>query len=249
MKKDTSWGKVATWYGAHLKDLNSYHYRVILPNLTRLIGVKKGDKILDLACGTGFFSQHFVEAGADVVGVDLGKELIDQAKHNVPQAAFFVSSAHDLGALKSADFDKVVIVLAIQNIKEVKEMLAEVNRVLKPQGKLYIVMNHPAFRIPGASSWEWTETGKEYRKIDQYLSEKSSEIIMHPGQKKSEKTVSFHRPLQYYFKLLTNTGFSVSRLEEWTSHKKSEPGPRQKEEDRMRKEIPLFLFLEATKGV
>jgi hypothetical protein len=61
------------------------------------------------------------------------------------------------------------------------------------------------------------------------------------------KTISFHRPLQYYFKLFTNEGFLISRLEEWTSHKNSTEGTRQKEENRTRKEFPLFLFIELQK--
>ena len=53
--------------------------------------------------------------------------------------------------------------------------------------------------------------------------------------------------MQDYFKALTRSGFSVSRLEEWISHKKSQAGPRQAAEDTARKEIPLFLMLEARK--
>lgn len=72
---------------------------------------------------------------------------------------------------------------------------------------------------------------------------------MNPGQVKEgkmpEKTVSFHRPLQSYFKFLQKSGFAVSRLEEWNSHRKSELGKRSKAEDTARKEIPLFLALVA----
>ena len=74
---------------------------------------------------------------------------------------------------------------------------------------------------------------------------------MKPGSSKGQNveqiTVSFHRPLQYYSKLFSATGFVITRLEEWISHKRSQVGPRQKEEDRMRSEIPLFLFVEIKK--
>ena len=68
---------------------------------------------------------------------------------------------------------------------------------------------------------------------------------MHPGEEKSEQTFSYHRSLQDFFKALAKNGFVVSRLEEWISHKISERGPRQAAEDIARKEIPLFLMLEA----
>ena len=71
--------------------------------------------------------------------------------------------------------------------------------------------------------------------------------MINPGSEASSETVSFHRPLQTYFKALRKTGFVVNRLDEWTSNKKSQPGPRADAENRARKEFPMFLALEAKK--
>jgi hypothetical protein len=82
------------------------------------------------------------------------------------------------------------------------------------------------------------------------MSDSKIEIDMTPGEKvagKKKFTVSFHRPLQVFFKHLNKSGLAVTRLEEWISHKKSQNGPRGAEEDRMRKEIPMFLCIEARK--
>jgi hypothetical protein len=107
-------------------------------------------------------------------------------------------------------------------------------------------MTHPAFRIPKGSSWDWDpQTGLQYRRVERYLSETANKIQMHPGDKPDQVTLTFHRPLQVYVKHLTKAGFCVTRLEEWNSNKKSGPGPRAAEEDRARKEIPLFLFIQA----
>ena len=58
----TSWGGVADWYDSYLEtNPDSYQEKVIAPNLLRLIDIKKGMKILDLACGQGFFSRKFKE--------------------------------------------------------------------------------------------------------------------------------------------------------------------------------------------
>ena len=258
MKKDnqkTSWGKVADWYSDLLeKEEGTYQKELILPNLLRLLEIKKGEMILDLACGQGFFSREFLKAGARVIGVDVARELIHLAneltKKELPTAKteFIISSADDLSFIKDKSIDKAVIVLAIQNIENVAGVFKECQRVLKPAGKLFLVLNHPAFRIPKQSSWEWDEKNKsQYRRVDQYLSESKIEIQMHPGDNPLEKTISFHRPLQYYFKLLGKNGFAVDRLEEWNSHKKSQPGPRARAEDKIRKEIPIFMCLEAIK--
>jgi ubiquinone/menaquinone biosynthesis C-methylase UbiE len=260
-KRETSWGKAADWYDGLLErgEGSTYQRELILPNLIRLFAVRDGAKvspraaeqktILDLACGQGFFSRAFAEHGARIIGVDISKELIEIAKrHGSPNITYHVALADKISFVGDGGVDAVLIVLALQNIENVKGVFSECARVLKPEGKLVIVLNHPAFRVPKRSSWGWDSEKKiQYRRIDGYLSESIEQIDMHPGANPKEKTVSFHRPLQFYAKTLANAGFSIARIEEWNSHKKSESGPRAKAEDEARKEIPLFLMIEAAK--
>jgi len=244
----TSWGHVAQWYHSLLEEKDdTYQKAVILPNLLRLLAIKRGETILDLACGQGFFAREFFKRGAKVVGVDIAPELIKFAKKISPQAVNYrVASADRLNFLANQSVDKIVLILAIQNIENVKGVFEECSRVLKSDGRLFIVMNHPAFRIPQSSSWGWDEQSKiQYRRIDRYLSEAKVKIKMHPSDESSEYTLTFHRPLQFYFKLLAKAGFAVTRLEEWISHKQSQQGKRAAAENLARKEIPLFLFIEA----
>lgn len=249
-KSKTSWGKAADWYDKLLAEEKTYQKDVILPNLLRLMDVKKGEAVLDLACGQGFFTREFYKRGASAIGADISGKLIEIARENSPkEIKYEVASADNLKFLPNKSVNKIAIVLAIQNIENVSGVFAECARVLKRGGKLFIVMNHPAFRIPKASEWGWDEKNKiQYRRTDEYLSESKVKIQTHPGDKPAEYTISFHRPLQFYFKLLGKNGFCVSRLEEWNSNKKSQPGPRAKAEDKARKEIPLFLFIEAKNG-
>ncbi|MBI4089185.1 MAG: methyltransferase domain-containing protein [Candidatus Levybacteria bacterium] len=249
MNKSTSWGKVARWYNELLKNGNSYQQTLILPNLIRLLQIKKGELVLDLACGQGFFAREFAKLGAKVIGVDISSELIDIAKNNKNYIIeYHVSPADKLTFLQNESIDKTIIVLALQNIQNVNDVVKEANRVLKQNGKLFIVINHPCFRIPKESSWGWDDKLKiQYRRLDSYLSESKEIIQMHPGNKPWEKTISFHRPLQFYFKALSKNNLLVSRLEEWNSNRISELGPKKEAEDAARKEFPLFLFLEAFK--
>lgn len=245
----TSWGKAAGWYDKLLSEEGTYQKEIILPNLTRLLDAEKGETILDLACGQGFFAREFNKSGARVIGADISKELIAIARKNsAKEIKFEVAPADNLNFLSAGSVDKIAIVMAIQNIENVAGVFKECRRVLKPAGKLFLVMNHPAFRVPKASGWGYDEKNKiQYRRVDAYLSESKIKIQTHPGGKPSEYTISFHRPLQFYFKLLGKSGFRVSRLEEWNSTRKSQAGPRAEAENKSRKEIPLFLFIEAVK--
>ena len=259
--KDTSWGNVAGWYHEMLESEGTFQKEVILPNLKRLLEIKKGETVLDLACGTGFFSREFATLGAKVIGVDLGKGLIEIAKHAEAERSlkilrsaqddkkntvqYVVSSADDLNFVLKNSVDTIVIVLALQNIENVHGVLKECKRVLKPKGKIVLVLNHPAFRVPKSSDWGWDEESMiQYRRIDAYLSEKQVKIEMHPGENKNIKTISFHRPLQYYFKMFAKNNLAVTKMEEWISNRVGPKGRKFAASEKARKEIPLFLFLE-----
>jgi ubiquinone/menaquinone biosynthesis C-methylase UbiE len=251
---DTSWNKVADWYDELVEgDDDSYQAKVLLPNLLRIVGNCENQSIIDIGCGQGFFSRALRDSGAKVIGIDLAPNLIKVAKEkeenkNSSKIDYRVLSASSLSGIEDYNFDKAISVLAIQNMDKYREVISEAFRVLKPEGKFIIILNHPAFRIPKHSKWIF-ENESQSRVIDRYLSESKEVINMEPGKGLSgEKTVSFHRSMQDYMKVLFNSGFTVTRFEEWISHKKSQKGTRQKIEDTARKEFPLFLMIEAKKN-
>lgn len=252
-KKSTSWGKVAGWYNQMLEDgEDTYQEKLIKPNLLRILDPHQGQEILDVGCGQGFFARELAKAGAKVVGIDIAGELIKIAKEKSGKnETYLVLSAEKMASLSAGRFDSAICVLALQNIKNLSSAVGEISRVLKPAGRCVLVLNHPAFRVPNASDWGFDESAKvQYRRVDKYLSEISQEVDMTQGIKNiSQKkfTVSFHHPLQVYFKAFAKAGLLVIRLEEWVSHKVSDQGPRKAAEDLARKEIPLFMCLELRK--
>jgi ubiquinone/menaquinone biosynthesis C-methylase UbiE len=259
---ETSWGGVAEWYdGLVEQSPDSYQKKVLMPNLMRLLDPKPGMEILDSACGQGYFARACASHGATVTGADISNELIELAKkHTSPtkgaptgkRITYHTAPADQLTFAKDASFDVVLIVLAIQNIENLSATFAECSRVLKSKGRLIFVLNHPAFRIPSRSSWQWDDKlGVQYRRLDGYMSDTKNKIDMTPGTDTGfmkKFTYSFHRPLQSYVKALNKSGLAITRLEEWISHKESQPGSRADEENRMRKEMPMFMCVEVVKG-
>lgn len=260
MKKNesTSWGNVAHWYDEYLGDPDTYQAKVIWPNLSRIIAqsVKKNSRILDLACGQGYFSYLLSTQGYMVSGVDIASSLIQVAQKKSASASqidflptFHVAPAHQMSMIESKSHDAVVCVLALQNIKELDQTFAECARVLTSKGVFTFVLNHPSFRVPQHSDWSFDiRTQVQSRTVSKYMQEATITIDMTPGQpivSRKVTTVSFHRPLQLFVKMLAKHGFVITRLEEWCSHKKTEAGPRKEAEDLARKEIPLFMCIEA----
>lgn len=167
-----------------------------------------------------------------------------------------VLSLENLTTEQYQKFDIVTCVLAIQNIENVKKVLENIRLISHEGTKIYFIINHPSFRIPKASSWGYDQIGEgnknrsiQYRRIDKYMSEDKIKIDMNPNVKADKSgsnksfVYSYHRPIQYFFKLFSNSNMCVSRLEEWISNRES-IGKHADRENIARKEIPMFMCLE-----
>lgn len=250
--KSTSWGSVASWYSEHLEGEDTYHTQVILPHLLRMFGGYTGARtVLEIGCGEGFFARALAAKGYTVAASDISPELIAKAQQRGGSLVhWFVANAEKLTSIQAASQDVVLAVLTLQNMRNLAAVFREVARVTKPGGRFVFVLNHPAFRIPKYSSWDYDgKANVQYRRVDAYLSEFEVGIDMQPGKvhnKRHEHTVSFHRPLSTFVNFLSKNGFAVTRLDELISHKHS-VGARAVAENRSRREFPLFMVVEATK--
>lgn len=251
MTKDTSWESTERSYGKLVGEKGHYyHQSLIIPNILRILNIKQPEKtaLLDIGCGSGVLARHLPK-GIDYTGVDMSQGLLDQAKQQTKTGTFLFGDATKPLPVKKTDFDIAIFVLSLQNMELGKSAIEQAAKHIKSGGRILLVLNHPAFRIPRQTDWGYDEGKKMlFRIVNGYMGALKIPIAMEPSKKeKSPMTYSFHNPLSTYIEWLTAFGFSITGLEEWCSDKKSE-GSRAKAEDRARKEIPLFLSLLAVKG-
>lgn len=244
----TLWDQASRWYDTLVGSQGTdFQKEIIMPGVFEMLNPKKGDRILDLACGQGVFSRFLSQKGMRVEGLDSSAELINHAKSRSNTAIRFrVGDVANSENFVKDRFDGIACLMAIQNIEDIYTLFQNAAIGLKPQCHFVIVMTHPCFRIPRQTHWGWDEEKKiEYRRIDHYRTETSVPILTPPFADKDSFTLTYHRPLETYIAALSGAGFAVDGLEEWISNKKSQPGKRAKAENRSRKEIPLFLALRA----
>jgi len=238
---------VAGWYKKEVGERgNYYHQKVILPNLLRLLNLKPGEKVIDLGCGQGVLGRA-IPAEAEYTGVDAATDLINEAKSLDKNLKHRYMVGDITEKLSIADkFNKAVILLTLQNLKRPFKAIENAKNLLKDNGRLFIVINHPCFRIPKHGDWETDrEKGVQWRKTDVYMSHLEIPIESSPFDKKDNQiTFSYHYPLSTYMEMLSDNGLVIEKIEEWVSDKKSEGGMA-KIEDRARKEFPLFMALVA----
>lgn len=248
-KHTTSWESVSAWYDKLVgSEGHYYHQHVVLPGLLRLLDLQPTSSLLDLGCGQGILSR-VVPQLREYLGIDRSQSLIEAAK-SIPSPQNYSFQRFDVTRpLLAAEprFTHATIVLALQNMEHAEMAVQNAADYLVPGGRLVIVLNHPAFRIPRQSGWNIDpKTKQQYRWENRYASPLKIPIHMSPGKDASAVTWSFHRSLQDYVKMLKDAGFVITDLEEWSSDKES-VGKASKMENRSRKEFPLFMAIVAAK--
>jgi len=246
----TDWHGVSEWYDRLVGDAGSeFHQHVVIPGVSRLLAPKPGEPMIDIACGQGVLCRALAERGVDITGVDAASGLIRAARERGPESVHYhIGDARDLASFPANHFTAAACVLAIQNINPIQPVCEGVARLLKPWGKFVMVMMHPAFRGPKETAWGWDQAADvQFRRVDRYLLPRKTPIVTHPGSAPDVYTWTFHKPIEAYVKSLRNAGLLIDALEEWPSHKTSQPGPRAAAENAARKEIPMFLAIRAVK--
>ncbi|UNZ17871.1 demethylmenaquinone methyltransferase [Streptomyces sp. 891-h] len=109
------------------------------------VDARPGERVLDLAAGTGTSSLPFVEAGAFTVPCDFSLGMLREGKQRHPWMPFTAGDATRL-PFADATFDAVTISFGLRNVSAVQEALAEMRRVTKPGGRVLICeFSHPAW--------------------------------------------------------------------------------------------------------
>ncbi len=104
---------------------------------TEAVDPKPGERILDLAAGTGASSVPYARAGAEVVAGDISEGMLAVGRKRYPDIDFVYADALDL-PFAAETFDAVTITYGIRNFQDVDAALTEILRVLKPGGRLVI---------------------------------------------------------------------------------------------------------------
>ena len=250
-RKQTLWDQASRWYDSLVGMSGSdYHQTIVMPGVLKLLELKPGRRVLDLACGQGVFSRFLLEKKINPEGLDSSEELLRMARsRSINLIPYHLGNAGDAKVLNGQEFDGIACLLAVQNIEKIEPVFQNVARWLKPKGKFVMVLTHPCFRIPRQTHWGWDEDKKiEYRRVDRYANEMKIPILTPPFVDKVNYTMTYHRPLQNYFSALLKAGLYVDCLEEWMSNKESASGKRSRGENRARKEVPLFMAVRAVRS-
>lgn len=201
----------------------------------------KGKRMLDLGCGYGWHSIYAMENGASsVVGIDISQNMLKVAKEKThfSEVEYICGAIEDMD-FKEESFDIVLSSLAFHYIKDYKELIEKINKVLKPNGILIFTVEHPVFTAYGTQDWYY-DNNKEilHFPVDNYFYE-GKRIANFLG----EDVVKYHRTITTYLNTLLINNFNINQI--------IEPQPSEEMldilgmKDEMRR--PMMLIISAIK--
>ena len=129
--------RVAARYGLANDVLSLGQDRAWRRRTVEAVDPRPGQRILDLAAGTGTSSEPFDAAGATVVPTDLSLGMLQVGKQRRPALSFVAGDALQLPYADGA-FDAVTISFGLRNVEDTAGALRELRRVTRPGGTLVV---------------------------------------------------------------------------------------------------------------
>lgn len=172
-----------------LKDIRTY--------ISKFSGMKEGDRVLDVCCGTGDQVFYYGKEGIIATGVDLSPKMIKSAekrkeKSGLTNIFFQVANAKQL-PFKDNSFDFVSICLGLHEIKrdERDKIITEMKRVVKKEGFLIFI----DFQVPLSSTIisylvkaiEYFAGRNHYKCFKEYVKQGGLDKILNKNQLQEEK--------------------------------------------------------------
>lgn len=216
------WDAKAAYWDERMGDGNQFQRELIGPASERLLALRPGERVLDVACGNGVFSRRLAQLGARVTGIDGSPRFIDLARARTTsfddRIDYRVVDATDEGqmlALGSSAFDALVCNMALMDMPAIDPLLRAATRLLEPEGRFVFSVQHPAFNSNAVSLCGERDAGDAssyWVKVTDYLTVPAGKGVGMPGEPLPHWY--FHRPLHELFGAFFRAGFVLDGLEE-----------------------------------
>jgi len=195
----------------------------------------KGKRVLDAACGPGYYTEFMINLGAEVIGVDVSSEMLTQYRRRTQNKVKTIE--HDLSKplefFNDKEFDLILSALTLHYLPDWNTVFKEFNRILKNGGIWVFSIPHPA-----ADFYEYHKGGNYFER----------ELVVERWKGFGEPVLEMkliRRPLGMLFDAILNNGFILEKfIEAQATQKFLELSPEHYE--KMRK-LPTFISLRVRK--
>lgn len=162
--------------------------------LLRWLDPNPGEKILDVGCGDGFYTERIARKGAEATGIDIHKKAIMRARNRASgrKLYFMEMNAEELDFPENY-FDKVISFCVIEHLQNDEKTLQQIARLLRPGGRLFLSAD--SLSCPEIRAEEKESHRRRYRVNQFYDREVVSSKLQQAGLKLERSQFVLSSPL------------------------------------------------------
>lgn len=219
------WNENAEFWDVQMGDEGNQFQRFLVgPTSERLLDLRPGEQVIEIACGNGIFAKRMAGLGAHVTATDFSEKFIDIASKRNAEYAYAINytvvdatSETQLLALGEQRFDAAVCNMALMDMATIEPLLSTLGKILKPDGRFVFSLMHPCFNgnmklMMEEDDRDGVITEVHSVKVSQYLTSSSYKGIGIIGQPAAQ--YYFFRPLHELCNACFKAGFVINGLEE-----------------------------------
>jgi SAM-dependent methyltransferase len=236
----------ADWWIRKIREGHDRYRREFTDQLiVDAVNPKPGEVIVDAGCGEGWLTRVCAAAGAEAIGVDLSPAFVDAARTAMNGTA--VAPRFELADMRQlpvhdATVDVVIANHVLTDIPDAGTAIAEFARVLRPGGRMVVLVVHPCFYGLRAER----EATMLMPTADEYFT--GPRVVRQPfsmgGELSPAMVTTYVHPLTSWFGWIFGNGLVPSHISE------PRPGPELMADPWWQEHFrrPLFLHIEARKS-
>jgi 2-polyprenyl-3-methyl-5-hydroxy-6-metoxy-1,4-benzoquinol methylase len=222
------WDRNADFWNERMGDGNDFHRILIAPAQERLLQLRPGELVLDIACGNGQFARRMADLGAHVLAFDASARMIENARANTTEhdgrIEYGVLDAMDgsaLAGLGRGRFDAAVCTMAMMDMAAIEPLVSALGMLLKRTGRFVFSIVHPCFNSSGVKLVveEGTNDSGELVTsygiaVSDYIRPRSMKGVAMKDQPAAQ--YYFDRPISVLFNTCFKAGLVLDGIEEPT---------------------------------
>jgi SAM-dependent methyltransferase len=195
------------WIEGQGRDDDPNRKLLLDPAMLQLAGGVAGKLVLDLGCGEGRFCRMLTQRGAQTVGLDLVRAMLDAGIQRTARSEQYVQGSGETLPFLDETFDLVVSYLSLVDIPDFRATIRESSRVLKEGGRMLVAnLNFSSAAL--LPSWERDDQGRRlFMRLDNYAEERTR-VLEWDGV----RIVNWHRPLSSYMEAYLGAGLTLRRF-------------------------------------
>jgi ubiquinone/menaquinone biosynthesis C-methylase UbiE len=214
-----AWDRAAESYAdGQAAGLDFYRCEFFGPAHAALCGDVAGLLLLDVGCGSGYFSREMAARGAHVTGVDISSQMIARAREHersTPLRIEYVAldAAELADIFRARPFDIATSCLALQDMPDPPAVFRSVHAVLRPARRFVVSIEHPCTNPP-FRAWERdAQRRKRWLCIDRYFDRGPREYTW-TRWPSPFTTTALHATMEDWFEWMRSAGFAVDSIRE-----------------------------------